>query len=112
MKKKTVETTGSVSWGTMRPIDLIPKFMAVLGEHWPQKAAELTTVYVGEHNWPYCMAGLLYDEEFMDDNPEATGLLLDDLFYALDDLAPEGHYFGAHPGDGCDYGFWKCEEDW
>jgi hypothetical protein len=38
--------------------------------------------------------------------------LLSDLFDALNDIAPDGCYFGAHPGNGSDYGFWEVEEDW
>ena len=26
---------------------------------------------------------------------------------AMEDLAPEGTWFGAHPGDGSDFGFWS-----
>lgn len=29
----------------------------------------------------------------------------------LDDIAPTGHYFGIHPDDDTDFGFWPCYPD-
>lgn len=40
-------------------------------------------------------------------NSEDAMILLDSLFDTLDLYAPDGYYFGAHPGDGSDYGYWK-----
>lgn len=41
---------------------------------------------------------------------EDSWRLFDILFEELDARAPEGYYFGTHPSDGADFGFWKCEE--
>ena len=44
------------------------------------------------------------------DSEEAI-MLLDALFDTLDAYSPEDYYFGAHPGDGSDFGFWKMDKD-
>lgn len=89
------ENIGSVSHGTMRPEDLIPVFIA----HLP----------AGTHRDTYQAAfeNLTGDP----DRAEQEQWLLEDLFDALDGLAPAGHSFGAHPGDGSDYGWWPIEDD-
>jgi hypothetical protein len=32
------------------------------------------------------------------------------LWNIIDGIAPVGCYFGAHPGDGSDFGFWESDE--
>ena len=44
------------------------------------------------------------------DSDDAAGLL-ESLFDMLEGCSPEDYYFGAHPGDGSDYGFWKMDKD-
>lgn len=44
------------------------------------------------------------------DEGDATDLS-ESLFDALQAYAPDYCYFGAHPGDGADFGFW-LSEDW
>ena len=41
---------------------------------------------------------------------ETAHMLLDDCHNLFDDIAPEGTYFGAHEGNGSDFGFWTFQE--
>ena len=89
----------SVSRGTMRHQDLIPAFLEVLRE---------TPEYVQLMRLVPCHA--LEDEEAEWWDSEAAIYLLEELFDVLDSYSPEGNYFGAHPGDGSDYGFWQMTD--
>ncbi len=82
---------GSVSHGTMREEDLIVPFADLLAEarslEWDDEA-----------------------DEYVQDDIGTPGEVLHALFDALGNYAPDFCYFGAHPGDGSDYGFWVCED--
>lgn len=102
-----VETCRSVSHATMRPQDLIPAFMRLLVEYHPNRAADLTNEY------PALRKAV---EEFDEKDPwfeseEASRLLNEEIYEAMQDIAPEGCSFGSHPGDGSDYGFWPDKEN-
>ena len=87
-------TFGSISSGTMRPEDLIPDF-----------ASELEALAKDG-----AFAELIREANALEDyeSDDADGIL-EELFDALNSYAPSYAYFGAHPGDGADYGFWLCE---
>lgn len=38
-------------------------------------------------------------------------VLWEELVPLLEEYVPDGMYFGAHPGDGSDYGFWRNEDE-
>lgn len=89
---------GTVISGTMQNRDLIPAFIASLKDLDKDAAQEF------EKSVPQ-------DPTSEQWNSEAADNMLEDLFDALDAHAPEGCYFGSHPGDGADYGFWKFEDE-
>lgn len=84
-------TTGTVIHGTLRTRDLIEAFGRELLRINPKCNCEYVQALV--------------------DNPESGDEFdLENLFDTLNYIAPEGYYFGAHEGDGSDFGFWQCEE--
>jgi len=105
----TTAQPGSISHGTMRECDLIPTFMAELTECDPKAAAQITDEY-GQAFIDRCSDpnGLDYS---LTNEMDRQSWLMEALFDALDACSPEGHYFGAHPGDGADYGWWESDAD-
>lgn len=97
-----IPAPGSVSEGTHREADLIPKYLAVLETYAPERVEYLRGVYPKSMNYWLGDSILSFRLE--------NEWLLESLYDELDKLAPEGHYFGAHPGDGADFGFWPSEE--
>lgn len=95
---------GSISTGTMRTEDLIKTFSNEL--------RRLQDEGFGTHSdlLARCDQYLRISEP-TDAEQEMGADLLDYLFDALDEYAPEGCYFGAHEGDGADYGFWSVDQD-
>jgi hypothetical protein len=95
----TYAQLGSVSSGTMQPKDLIPAFLDVL--HGLDKE---------EHDRMVEEYGDALDRDWADEgNPtdeDSLHYCLEELFDALNEHAPPYASFGAHEGDGADYGFW------
>jgi len=97
-----------VSTDTLRPEDLLPKFWA---------AAETCAVLLDRPQLlnPGTLASLTKlvgedsSESDWDDNEASE--TLEELFDALDDVAPSGFSFGSQEGDGTCFGFW-LDADW
>ena len=112
--------TGTVSHGTLRVQDLLPAFLDTLNQLDPSTYSSMileldseyrrsaTPVGIACYGGGYCK-GL----DLCDDDPwwesERAFELLTEVFDALDDRAGEGRFFGSHPGDGSDFGFWEVE---
>ena len=94
---------GSVSSGTMRKEDLIPCFMDELRSYDKDNSLlfELDAViknYAETNDLEY-----YYDSEL-------SNYDLDNLFNELNNINDLPYvYFGSHPGDGSDYGYWIDE---
>jgi len=102
-----------VSTGTMREEDLIPEFMRFLAG----VKGEKITSFIPEDLSPETQAAIIcwlfgVEVEPHTDNTreELSSFLNEDLFDRFSEIAPEGYYFGSHPGDGAAYGFWRIEE--
>ena len=91
---------GSVISATLREQNLIPPFEGVL---------DIAGV---EYDRPASVDKLLLGQPLTDQEAEEIGFYLDEtLIDLLNGIAPTGTFFGSHPGDGADFGFWECEED-
>lgn len=96
-----------VSDRTLRTDHLICAFYSYLRRIDPERAKKI-----------YAEDGKILDEsaitarEIVTANSFEYGVeVLQALTEELEELAPEGYSFGAHPGDGACFGFWKIEEE-
>lgn len=83
---------GTISHGTLRTIDLWHAFFEELCRVAPD--TEWQTAFADSNGEP-----LAKDEDTLMWD-------VDNFVDMLNELAPEGVYFGAHIGDGADFGWW------
>lgn len=91
---------GTISHATLKSEHLIPAFAAELKRLAPDHSL-VAEAYEMMASW-----GEDDSEEY-----EAMIELSLALGDALNELAPEGCYFGSHPGNGSDFGFWESDDD-
>lgn len=89
-----------VSDGTLKPEDLIPKFLNAL------KHDETAHSKFLKDN-----PEILEIQSWDDVDDETKSMLVDELTDALNDIAPDGYFFGASDGDGACFGFWQVDPD-
>ena len=91
---------GEISHGTLRTEDLIPRFRDLVLE---MTGGESNPVQLS------CLNEAMEKPGFYESAD--ADWFLEDLFDALNALAPDGYWFGSHEGDGSSFGFWECEDD-
>lgn len=102
MTKAIRTEAGSISHGTHRNEDLIAAFSSEL------RSLSADNALVAEADAVMLLHGLGYS--VMEDGDAATELT-HELMDALEDHAGPGLYFGAHEGDGSDFGYWPVSDD-
>jgi hypothetical protein len=115
----------SVSWATMKNEDIVPTYVEFL-----QSVAkdckieteveaiveELNSLKIETEDGniiEYGQAGFddLRGFWYFEQSDKLDWLAYETLYDLLNDIAPEGCYFGSHPGNGSDFGFWLAEDD-
>lgn len=97
---------GTVSHGTLRSEDLLRSFAAELEHHVDRNLTLVDRdMFLHFGHWRDLVQKA---RETSDDDIEACELVCE-LADALQTFAPDGCYFGAHPGDGADFGFWEVD---
>lgn len=91
-------TIGTISHGTTRHEELIPSF-----------SHDLRRISDAPEHIKLCDQADAPVNEATGDEQDDIDLLYA-LIEALNECAPPYCYFGAHPGDGSDYGFWPDED--
>lgn len=96
---------GTVIHGTLRPQDLVPAFLNVARDVAPDAYEQMIAAPFGP------VPSYVQDEGDNSEwwHGEDCAALLESLFDLLNEHAPEGYRFGAHEGDGSDFGFWEIE---
>lgn len=97
-----------ISSGTLRPQDLIPRYLDALRELAPAAYEQVTMPACGFSAFPSYAAENTDHDWWRSEDCDA---LLESLCEALQEHAPEGFVFGAHEGDGASMGFWAAHDE-
>ena len=102
-----------ISQATLRDSDLLQSMTSTLEYYRPKKymklikESNLILKQYGDFGYiSYIQDGDIWTAE-MD---YISWLINEDLFDAMQDIAPAGCHFGSHPGDGALIGFWPFED--
>jgi len=96
---------GSWSTATLRPRDLLLTFAGAL------RAVDEANEYTALVARAISRHALHVRLDISGYEDERAVYIIEDLTDALNDLAPEGIYFGASEGDGAEFGFWQADPE-
>lgn len=99
---------GTVSHGTLRTEDLANAFIEALEMVSPEAYQQLVFPSGFACEGIRALDNGPRDPYWDTDAAQDFVAMLSDT---LSEHAPEGYYFGAHEGDGSDFGFWAIEAD-
>jgi len=85
---------GTISHGTLKPSTLVEAF-----------SSEYERLGGTPGNIKH-FRNVMFGRDLAGTHEEELDWALEDLFELLNEMAPEGQYFGAHEGDGSDFGWW------
>lgn len=54
---------------------------------------------------------LIKEYESAETEEDKSSVLNEDIMDYLNEISPDGCYFGSHPGNGSDFGFWEVEQE-
>lgn len=97
---------GTLIHATMRNCDLVPAFLDALKD--TVEHEQIMTEASGANS----NLNVITDKDAADNDPrwnsEDISFLLEEIFDVLNAYAPDGYYFGAHPDNDSDLGYWPA----
>lgn len=97
-----------VSHGTLHPADLMEAMYSAIMAY-AEPSADLTAWSEDVLNTVWKGAWGDHSHYFWD--TEVARYMLEEMEQILDNLAPEGYYFGASEGDASDFAIWPIAEE-
>jgi hypothetical protein len=124
LQSNEIDSLGACSYGTLRSVDLLPRLANYLsialdtievrfenaGQTFVDFQQSLLSEYrhlVAESVEFHELNADDYGSAYVDSVEMDAQEIIVSLFDALDQLSPENQYFGSHPGDGSDFGYWE-----
>lgn len=89
---------GTITAGTLRNEDLLEALSQELDAIRGDSKAHYRLVFDAQNRY--------YLSDGRDEDEGEASEIVNELFNALNEYAPEGMYFGALEGDGADFGWW------